>query len=132
MPTPPGTLGSGVQVPPLAESPTMRYTVMDWALWAKAQGEPGADELIAYLRYDWPKIRPTYDVNTTANRKRNVEHAALEQALATPVKKGPGARIMGAMGWHEGEGLGPAGGGMTEPLCPDLAHQRGEGLGYSS
>ena len=61
-----------------------------------------------------------------------MEHAALEQALATPVNKEPGAKIMRTMGWHEGEGLGPAGGGMTEPLCPDLAHERAAGLGDSS
>ena len=94
------------------------------------QGEPGADELIAYLRYGWPKFRPNYEAKTTGNSKRKVEHAVLEQGLGTPCQRG--ARSMGAMGWREGEGLGPAGRGRTEPLWPDLAPQRGEGLGYSS
>ena len=54
---------------------------MDWARWAKEQGELGADELIAYLQDTWPAIRAKYYENTV-----------VEQGLATPVQNGPGAQ----------------------------------------
>ena len=41
---------------PLSESPTMRYTVKDWARWAQANSEAGADELVSYLEVEWPDI----------------------------------------------------------------------------
>ena len=61
-----------------------------------------------------------------------MEKEALEQGLATPLAAGPGAHIMGRMGWVPGEGLGPTGAGVTEPVQPDLTHEGREGVGFSA
>ena len=61
-----------------------------------------------------------------------METEALEKGLTTPVAGGPGARLMGAWGWEQGTGLGPTSDGETEPLQPDLTHERREGLGFKA
>ena len=117
---------------PLSESPNMNYTVLDWAFWARDQGEPGAEDVITYLQKPWPAIRANAYKNTPGDKERGVEKEALEQGLATPVAGGPGARMMEAWGWAEGKGLGPTGDGVTEPLQPDRTHERREGLGFKA
>ena len=49
---------------PLSESPNMRYTVPDWALWAQAHAQPGANDLVSYLEAEWPEIPANIDMNT--------------------------------------------------------------------
>ena len=44
------------KVHPLSESGHMHYTVLDWALWAKQEGKPGADDLLDYLNTGWAMI----------------------------------------------------------------------------
>lgn len=39
-------------------------------------------------------------------------------------------RLMAKMGFEEGKGLGPSGGGIREPIAVDVG-QRKEGLGYA-
>ena len=119
-------------VHPMSESENNHYTVRDWALWAKKQGKPGADDLLAYLE-NWPMI-PAASAPERGRDKRHRADTSLEAGLATPLTDGRGAKIMGRMGWSPGETLGASGRGMAEPLKPDLTHlgNSSQGLGYGN
>ena len=46
--------------------------MLDWAFWARDQGEPGAEDVIAYLQKRWPAIHAnTY--TTTEKEKEALE-----------------------------------------------------------
>ena len=66
----------------MATSPNKRYTVLDWALWAREKGKPGADDLVRYLHAVWPAI-PANHYSFRA-KKRNVGEDALAVGLPTP------------------------------------------------
>ena len=125
----------------------MHYTVLDWALHAKQQGETGADDLLAYLKTNWPtiaavslgsppgsklhlqlRLREKHGAGSTSETERQ----ALTDGLATPITDGVGAEMMARMGWVRGEVLGASGQGLAEPLQPDLKHEHRQGLGYSN
>ena len=44
-------------VDPDSRSHSQGYTVLDWAVWAREKGRPGADAVEEYLRARWPQFR---------------------------------------------------------------------------
>ena len=107
----------------MATSPNKRYTVLDWALWAREKGKPGADDLVRYLHTMWPAI-PANHYSFRA-KKRNVEEDVLAVGVSTVVANGGEGEIMA----RHGTGLRALSDGGTEALKADLTHERRDGVG---
>ena len=111
---------------PESRSHSQGYTVLDWAVWARRNGSPGAEAVVEYLRAEWPQIGES--------GSRETEAQARKRGLATPISNGPGLTMMLAMGWRPGDTLGvaPQAGALRTPLIiPEPRHTSDKrGLGY--
>ena len=87
------------QVDPMSESENMHYTVLDWALQAKRQGETGADDLLDYLYTTWPTI-PAVSLGFPSGSKLHL----LRPRLLSPPRS---RTVLGSWRGPRGERAGP-------------------------
>ena len=95
-------------VSPMSRSANMRYTVLDWALWARRQGKPGAADLIAYLKTEWAMVTATSLPETRRGKKRRAERLARTEGFGTPLTDGPSDALAAASGLSAPLSLFPA------------------------
>ena len=109
------------RVHPLSESGHMHYTVLDWALWAKQEGKPGADDLLDYLNTGWAMIPSALQAEGRRGKKRRARRLARTEGLATPLMGGPGTKMMDRMGRLPGTKMMDRTGEWTGPDGADPA-----------